>query len=211
MKTVFNKVLEATLVVAALATAGLAWKRSSEPAGPKPIVVKDWRAQLALDRRIGPKTAPFQLAVWTDYQCPACRQLEGELRTLRARLRDSLAIVYHYFPLPSHSLAFNAAMLAECAQRKDSFASMHEALFAMNIRGDTIAIDSLAHLNVGVPAAELRRCAVDPAVRAIVQSDVDRGVAYGLRGTPYLQIDDKLTMGGMPAADLETRLRKSAR
>jgi protein-disulfide isomerase len=149
------------------------------------------------------------MVVWTDYQCPACRQLEGELKELRQRLGDSLSVAYRFFPLPSHSLAFGAAVLAECAHRKGQFAAMHEALFHPALTGDSLPVDSLAARVAGANAKELRACSATREVRAIVDRERAIGDSLRFRGTPYVQIGDKLTFGGLPAGTLEQSLRSA--
>lgn len=202
-------------MLAAVSTAGLAWKRSLEPTSTgisrAPIRVKDWKRELAFDRRVGPASAPIRLAVWTDYQCPACQQMEREFAKLRSRLGDSLTIAYRYYPLPSHKLAFDAAVVAECAQQRGKFDTMHNALFATRLHGDSLPLDSLAVATGIMTANELRGCMAQSSVRSVVQRDLDQAQALGFQGTPYLQIGDHLTLGGMPAEQLEKLLRAAAR
>lgn len=206
-----SKLFEVLLVGAALSTAALAWKGSfaGEPSAPRPIRVENWREELAFDRRVGLADAPFRLVVWTDYQCPACRQLEVELKELRLRLGDSLSVAYRFYPLPAHPLAFGAAVLAECAHRKGQFAAMHEALFHPVLTGDSLPVESLAARVAGANAKDLRACAATRDVRAVVDNERRIGDSLGFRGTPYVQIGDKLTFGGMAAGTLEQSLRSA--
>lgn len=209
-----TRLLEITLVCSAVAMTGFAAKRTFQDAAPSPsehrIKVDNWQQELVGDRRVGKASARYRLAVWTDYQCPACKQMESEFDKLHQLLGDSLSIVYNHYPLPMHKLAFGAAMLAECARRQGKFAQMHKALFEINLAGDTLPFDSLATVTK-FPAGVLRSCASNPEIETIVQADKDRGDNFGFKGTPYLQIKDELSLGGMPVVQLEPLVRNAAK
>lgn len=161
-----------------------------------------WQQDLAFDRRIGPPNAPYQLVVWTDYQCPACKQFELELAHVKQKLKDSLSVVYRYNPLAMHPLAFPAAIAAECARSQGKFAEMHAALFSTTLVGDTLPIDSLlARSQISRPQA-FRACLRDSTTIRTVEVDMARSKALQLRGTPALQVGDRIGIGGLLADDL---------
>ncbi len=211
MRLRWSTLLDAVLVTAALSTAVVVWKRlSSNQDGvirAPTLRVGNWREQLRSSRRVGPESAPFQLLVWTDYQCPACRQLEAEIHRLRERLGDSLSVVYRYFPLRGHDLAFPAAAAAECAFSRGGFPLMHEALFATDLSGDSIPVAALAEKSGVMSASELRDCMMNSATLDVVRREKAVGDSMGFRGTPYVQIKDRLSLGGMPAEQLDSALR----
>ena len=68
----------------------------------------------------GSLDAPIRIDLFSDYQCPACRNLY--LETIRPVLKDyseanKVCIVYHDFPLKSHQYAREAARYSQAALR----------------------------------------------------------------------------------------------
>lgn len=171
-----------------------------------------WREDLVFDRVLGRDDAPYRLVVWTDYQCPACRRFEAQLDVARATLGDSLAVIYRYYPLTRHPLSFQAALAAECARNQGRFEQMHEALFEDPLDGDTLPLRTLA-VNSGIPdTTSLTRCVSDStsvARRAVILDRI-RITSLPIRGTPALQIGDRIATGGLQAPVLIERLREAA-
>lgn len=202
----------ALIVCAIVVTGGTAsrWLLAEKPIGAM-HKISDWKKELTFPRTVGPTESRYRLVVWTDYQCPACKQFERELARTKKLLGDSLSIVYRYFPLEAHPLAFKAAVMAECAAKRGRFEQMHQALFSTTLAGASIPVDSLATVAAISDSAAFKGCLSDTTVTAVVEADVARGRALGLTGTPSLQIGDKLGLGGMSSEELVPLLRKAKR
>jgi len=207
-----SRILDVVLVVCAVLMTGLAAARFvSSPARPSDGARRfpGWHEDLAFSRRIGKTDAPYTVVVWTDYQCPACRQFESVIQQARGQLGDSVAVVYRYNPLKFHPLAFPAAVAAECARTQGRFAEMHTTLFTTSLVGDSLPMSSLMRSTQLSDTAAFKRCLDDPASaeRAAVQADMSRVPTLKIRGTPGVQIGDRITTGGMPLEELLARLR----
>jgi protein-disulfide isomerase len=66
----------------------------------------------------GPTNAPVRIEVFSDFECPGCRQLY--LETLRKVVevystKGKVCVVYHEFPLSSHKYSREAAKYASAA------------------------------------------------------------------------------------------------
>ncbi len=210
--TVLKWSLDGLLVLCAVAMTTVAIRR----VWSSPVAVADgatrfpgWREDLAFDRRIGSPKAPYRLVVWTDYQCPACRQFEQAIGAARMQLGDSLAVIYRYFPLSGHPLAFRAAVVAECARAQGRFEVMHDVLFDAHLEGDSLPLDSLIVASAVPDRDAFLRCYGDSASpeHARVQADADRAHTLHLRGTPGVQIGDRIESGALPVDELVSRLR----
>ena len=64
--------------------------------------------------------SPLRIEVFSDFQCPACRELY--LGTIRQVLqdyssKDKVCVIYHEFPLAIHPYAKEAARYSEAAGR----------------------------------------------------------------------------------------------
>jgi protein-disulfide isomerase len=72
------------------------------------------------------------MEVFTDYECPSCRNLYEN--TLRPMISDYVAsgkvyLVHHDFPLPMHKYGFEAARWANAAARVGEFSAVEAALY----------------------------------------------------------------------------------
>jgi len=97
---------------------------------PRPVLVPNWRQYAALGERLGPSDAPLHLVVFSDFQCPFCARLHRDLRQVRARYPEKIALTYLHFPLQSHTFSEPAARAAECARAQERSESMHDVLFS---------------------------------------------------------------------------------
>jgi protein-disulfide isomerase len=100
-------------------TAGRKAARAVEPVGA-PV------------KAYGSKDAPLTMEVFSDYQCPSCRNLYEN--TLRPMINDYVAsgkvyLVHRDFPLPMHKYSLEAARWANAAARVGEFASVEAALY----------------------------------------------------------------------------------
>lgn len=80
----------------------------------------------------GSKDAPITMEVFTDYQCPSCRNLYEN--TLRPMIADYVAsgkvyLLHRDFPLPMHKYSYEAARWANAAARVGEFANVEAALY----------------------------------------------------------------------------------
>jgi protein-disulfide isomerase len=215
-RSLFARTMDVLLVLCAIGTTGMMFRHFSHPL-PAPAVpdgatrFAGWQEDLQFSRRIGTANAPYRLVVWTDYQCPACLQFEQEIKVVKAQLKDSLAVVYRYYPLAAHPLAFRAAVAAECARDQGRFADMHEALFAAHVHGDSLPISSLITTSGIRDIKRFRHCITDStsAARFAVNADMARVPTLHLRGTPGVQIGDRISTGGLAAVELAARLRET--
>lgn len=80
----------------------------------------------------GSSSAPIKMEVFTDYQCPSCRNLFEN--TLRPMIVDYVAtgkvyLVHHDFPLPAHMYGYEAARWVNAAARVGQFQNVEAALY----------------------------------------------------------------------------------
>lgn len=120
------------LVLCSLIITGLVVRREMFP--PKAEVetsyYADWKELAAAGNRLGDASAPVQMVVFYDYQCPFCRSIEPTIEQLRAKYPDQLAVIYRHFLLESiHPQARTAALAAECGAEQGRFSDLHHTLF----------------------------------------------------------------------------------
>ena len=108
---------------------------SSKPAvkktaAAKPTSVESLPAPL---KSYGSVNAPIKMEVFTDYQCPSCRNMFEE--TLRPLIQSDyitsgkVYLVHHDFPLPAHMYGYEAARWVNAAARVGQFQNVEAALY----------------------------------------------------------------------------------
>ena len=83
-------------------------------------------------KSFGASSAPIMIEEFSDYQCPACRELY--LETIKKVMADYVSIgkvylVVHDFPLPMHAYSKLAAQYANAAARVNKFETVSNELF----------------------------------------------------------------------------------
>lgn len=107
----------------------------------------------------GSSSAPIKMEVFTDYQCPSCRNLFEN--TLRPMIEDYVAsgkvyLVHHDFPLPAHMYGYEAARWVNAAARVGQFQNVEAALYDHQ---DSWQADGSIekYVAAAVPAADFKR------------------------------------------------------
>lgn len=78
---------------------------------------------------IGTPSAKVTLVEFSDFECPACKASQPQLKSILAKYQDKIRFVYRHFSLPVHPYAVDAAVAAEAAGRQGKFWEMHDKLF----------------------------------------------------------------------------------
>jgi protein-disulfide isomerase len=135
----------------------------------------------------------IRVEVFSDYQCPGCKQLhESTLQMLRDEYvtAGKVQIVHREFPLPMHAYARQAACLACAAEKMGQYRKVSDALFrdqpiwSANGRLD----DTLAKVLKPAELTRLKALAKDPKVIAEVDAEVAMGMKVPVGQTPTMII-----------------------
>ncbi len=107
----------------------------------------------------GSSSAPITMEVYTDYECPSCRNLYEE--TLRPLINDYVAsgkvyLVHHDFPLPMHKYGYEAARWVNAAARVGDFQIAEAALYD-NQSAWAADGDIQKYIAAAVPASDMKR------------------------------------------------------
>ena len=169
-----------------------------------------YAAGLAKGEALGSATAPVVLEVYSDFQCPACKQfvtlqlsrLVSDFvtpGTLRIEARD-IDILGKGTPNESLELATGAA----CAAAQDRYWQFHDYVFwnqGRENRGDHDAafIARVADA-VGVDRTAWDACVALPASRTAITTRTSMAAAAGIRSTPTLVVNGQ-AFAGVPDYD----------
>ena len=108
-----------------------------------------------------------------------------------------------HFPLKGiHPEAAAAGAAAECAGRQGRFWEMHDRLFASQERLSHGEFLSQSH-EMGLDETLFEECMLGEDAAAIVEADIQQGVALGVRGTPTFFLG---TVGADGVVELTRRI-----
>ncbi len=142
------------------------------------------------------------LVVFSDFECPACKQLETSLgAVLRAR-PDTVRIVWKDMPNESaHPNATPAAIAAHCAAQQGKFWEYHDELFARQTFLDGSQYASIAEA-IGLDKDRFTACNDALDTLPIVKKDFDEGRALGITATPTVYINSTPYVGALSAEEI---------
>ena len=155
----------------------------------------------------GGANAAVTLEEFSDFQCPACGNLDPGLRRISKDYGDRVRWVFRNFPLTTiHKYAFIAARAAEAAGVQGKFWEMHDMLYdnqkewveAAEPRDLFATYATRLGLDVQRFKADLDR--QDLADR--IKADYERGASLDVKGTPTIFINGRELMPGkLPTED----------
>jgi protein-disulfide isomerase len=161
----------------------------------------------------GEDTATTTITIFSDFECPYCRQLERLLQTeiLPKHGRD-VKVVFRQFPLPNHIWAKRAAVRSACLYLEDQslFWPLHDRLFqqqpAINPSNLDKAFDDAVSAEAG--SALFRKVCQTEAAERIVNEDVSLGARLGVTVTPTMFINDMKIEGVPSASQIEALIQE---
>ena len=136
----------------------------------------------------GTKGAPFEVVVYSDFQCPYCRAAAMAFNAFLEKNPTQLHLYFKHFPLRQHPFAEKAAAAAEAARLQGKFWQMHDLIF----NNQTSLSDESFMEYAGMLGLDVERFHKDmrsDAVAARIASDRAEGEALGLDGTPFLVVN----------------------
>lgn len=85
------------------------------------------------DHKRGATNPKVTLVLYSDFQCPYCKQFNSSVDQALAAYPTQLAVVFRHFPLESiHLYAEKLAEGSECANAQGKFWEFHDAIFSGN-------------------------------------------------------------------------------
>lgn len=179
------------------------------PTTSSPALGKDLQGELldtedgvipidANDPQRGPRDAFAVLVVFSDFQCPFCRDMAGVLERLRNELPKKVRVVFKHLPIPSHPNARTAAVAAQVVfleAGSDAFWRFHDRCFAHPHDLDSSRLATWAR-DEGVKAEAI--ASRGPEADTIVSQHMALAERMGIRGTPRLYINQRRVNGFYP-------------
>jgi protein-disulfide isomerase len=143
---------------------------------------------------LGSPEAPVELAIYSDFECPYCRNFAlAAMPAITAEFVDTglIRIRYVYFPLAAlHRNAVSSAKAAHCAGVAGRFWAYHDYLYVRQPEwSGAEASDSLwigYAESLGIEPQEFAGCLSAPETLAVIETDVREALDSGAQGTPTI-------------------------
>jgi protein-disulfide isomerase len=140
-------------------------------------------------RAYGSKNAPISLEVFSDFQCPACKQL---YKTTNQLLLDNYVntnkvyLIHRDFPLPMHAYSKIAARYVRAASQLGKGEQAEKALFDNQEKWEQSGdVDgTLAGALSAAEMTKIRAVAKGTSLDAAIEKDVALGKGYNVNQTP---------------------------
>lgn len=155
----------------------------------------------------GPADAKVTIVEFSDYQCPACKQMYKVADSVVAAYPNDVRLVYRNFPLDYHQNSTKAAYAAEAAGKQAKFWEMHNLLFDNQDKlSDTVYSDFAKQLGLNLDQFNNDRGSQE--IYDKVQADLDQGQTLNLGGTPTFYINNVEYTGQYSLAGFKAEIDK---
>jgi protein-disulfide isomerase len=156
---------------------------------PSPAQAPAGVADLDPHKSFGSKSAPIVMEVFSDYQCPACKQL---YITTNRQLMDNYVtvgkvfLIHRDFLIPGHAYSPTAAKYARAAAQLGKIEPVEQALFQNqekweqtgDVDGTVAAVLSAADI------VKVRTLVKAATIQPLIDKDVALGHIYNVNQTP---------------------------
>ena len=210
MNRFFLKAIVPIALVALLPMLSTARPKQSNQVG-KPAPALDLTAL----KSMGSKDAPITIEVFSDYQCPQCRNFY--LETARQLMQTYIPAgkvyyVHRDFPLSMHSHSREAARWASAAALAGVFETAEQTLYSKQDEwGSTGKIEDA--LSSAISPTDMKKVRTieatqGPQIDAAIARDMALGNSRGVNGTPTIYVFHKGQMTPLPPGGVNFSLLK---
>lgn len=168
-------------------------------------------SQLTIDKDQvkGPADAKVTVFVFSDFQCPYCRDGAQNFAEALEDHKDEVKVVYKHIPLPNHPQAVPAAKAAMAAGEQDKFWAMHDLLFQNQTRLAEEGIYVELAKKLGLDVEQFKKDMGNKAYVEQLKNDVKQAQAVGVQATPWFFIDGIPVVGAQEAETFETVIEEA--
>ncbi len=163
---------------------------------------------------LGPASAPVAVVVFSDFQCPMCRQ-EAEVihQQITEAFPTQVRVYFRDYPLESlHNWAKPAAIAGRCVYKLNpaAFWEYHDWIYENQ---QYIGLDNLNSklqefaIAKGLDGMQLGRCIESKTTEAEVNASMAIGNSLSLSSTPTIFVNGRRIEGAVPWENLQALLK----
>jgi protein-disulfide isomerase/uncharacterized membrane protein len=149
----------------------------------------------------GPSEAPIQVAEFSDFLCPFCRNLAGAFSGFLPQSQGRVAVYFKHYPLDQacnpvmtrtvHDGACELALGGVCAEEQGKFWPYHDRIFSQPPTNPTNDDVVRIATEAGLDGNALRQCLSSPGARAKLDRDITEGKRLEVNATPTVFVNGK--------------------
>ena len=172
---------------------------TSTPIRPTPTVSP--AASKVSGRTMGDPNAPVTLVVYSDFQCPYCKDFAdgSEKRIIDELVKTGrINFTYKYFPVIDNNVIGEshwAAAAAECASDQNKFWEYHAKLFSEwrgeNKKAFTKEMLKIYAKEINLDSAKFDACVDSDKYASLVAEHEKEATQLGLPGTPFFLLNGR--------------------
>jgi len=149
------------------------------------------------------RSTAVTIEVYSDFQCPFCKEVLPTLQELKRRYGADVFIEYKQFPIVSlHPEAQQAAEASECARDQGQFWQYHDLLFFNQNKMERK--DFIDHAQqLGLDITLFNTCLDSRKKQQVVEQHLAEGLQRGVRGTPTFFVNDIMLSGVQKKSTIE--------
>lgn len=171
------------------------------------------QGQAPIDKGLGNKNAAVRVEVFSDFQCPACRDLyHYTLRPLMANyvIPGKVYLIHRDMPLSTHAHAREAARYANAAAAVGKLEPVVEALYGRQDEwGASGNVESVvARALTPAEMRRMRQVLSSERVNSSIASDVARAQSLQVRSTPSVFVTHNGKTQALPPGGVNYPLLK---
>jgi protein-disulfide isomerase len=137
----------------------------------------------------GPADAPVTMTLFTDFECPYCRQIIPLLDEVLEKNPKTVKLSFKNMPLKFHKLAEPSAKAALAAHEQGKFWPFHDKLFAeQKLTEETIKKTAV---DLKLDISRFEKDMESPGVQSKLQKDMLDAQSAGVTGTPTVFINGR--------------------
>jgi len=162
----------------------------------------------------GPKDAKVTIVVFSDFECPYCRELAKTLRdNIPAKYPNDVRVIFEDFPITTmHPWAHEAAEAAHCmaAQKPAAFWAYHDWIFdnQQAIDGGNVKSKSLDFARQqGLDVLQVSSCMDAHSMAKEVDESKELGQSLQVDRTPTMFINGRMVAAALPWDALDTVIK----
>ena len=139
------------------------------------------------EHRLGKADTPYSLIVYTDLECPFCKQAYPIEKSFIEQNSD-ISLVYRHFPLETiHPDAFKLALMTECAYEQKGESGFWNSVETILSSSELKGLETKDYANLlGLKSDDLEKCLSQESIAEKVKKSKEEGIAANIQGTPAL-------------------------
>lgn len=170
----------------------VAWSLTSKKQPPKIIPITITKN----DTIKGAQKPKITIVEYSDFECPTCAYFGPIVSNIVEENKKDTQLVYRHFPLPGHTNAKTAALVAEAAGKQNKFWDMHTLLFNnqtdwVNAKNKEKIFESYAkdlNLNISQYTKDIK----SKTLLKKIEDNINQATSYSLQGTPTFIINGRI-------------------